>query len=168
MLNFHWPKNQSSSTSCGFARTGFQTTCKITKNWPKNRFFLKNFWRTKKSLVLKWPKKNSLQDSLNTLKPIFDFWNFLFQIVICNFTSWGSQQVKVRILHVNPDFLWKVEIQTKKFNEKKYLFSTYDISYFKSLKFWLSLQTGNFISIPAYVRCQAALVRLLINTRFSK
>ena len=26
-------------------------------------------------------KKNSLQDSLNTLKPIFDFWNSLFQIV---------------------------------------------------------------------------------------
>jgi hypothetical protein len=26
------PKNQPSSTSYGFARTGFQTTCKITKN----------------------------------------------------------------------------------------------------------------------------------------
>jgi hypothetical protein len=31
-LNFHWPKNQPSSTLYGFSKTGLGTTCKITKN----------------------------------------------------------------------------------------------------------------------------------------
>jgi hypothetical protein len=79
-------KTANRKTSYGFAGTGFQTTCKITRNWPKNQFFLENFWRTKKTCVLKWPKKNSLPDSRHTLrftlKPIFYFLNSLFQIVL--------------------------------------------------------------------------------------
>jgi hypothetical protein len=47
-------------------------------------FFGKKSQNQKKSYVLKWPEKNSLQDSLNTLKPIFDFKNSLFQIVSHN------------------------------------------------------------------------------------
>ena len=50
-LNSHWQKNQPSSSSYGFARTGFRTTCKISKK------FIFYFWRTKKSYVLKWSKK---------------------------------------------------------------------------------------------------------------
>jgi hypothetical protein len=43
-LNFHWPKNQSASTSYGFARTGF-----LENLTEKSIFFRK--------LFLKWPEK---------------------------------------------------------------------------------------------------------------
>ena len=39
-------------------------------------FFENFFEEQKKYYVLKWPEKNSLRDSLNTLKAIFYFWNF--------------------------------------------------------------------------------------------
>jgi hypothetical protein len=46
-----------------------------------NRILEKNLKTKKKSLVLKWPEKNFLQDTLKTSISIFEFWNFLFQIV---------------------------------------------------------------------------------------
>jgi hypothetical protein len=53
-------------------------SCRIDR---KINFFL-IFEEQKKSYFLKWPKIISLQDS--TLKPIFYFWNSLFQIVMAS------------------------------------------------------------------------------------
>ena len=60
----------------------------------KSIFFWK-FFINKKILGLKMTKKNSLQDSLNTLKPIFDFWNSLFQIVyVCETFQFKNAKAK--------------------------------------------------------------------------
>ena len=40
-------------------------------------------------------RKNSLQDSLNTLKPIFYFWNSLFQIVLDNITEIWTRIIEI-------------------------------------------------------------------------
>jgi hypothetical protein len=60
---------------------GWGLPVKIRKIDRKINFFLKIFEEQKKSWILKWPEKNSLQDSLKTSKPIFYFWISLFQIV---------------------------------------------------------------------------------------
>jgi hypothetical protein len=54
-LNSHLPKNQPSSFAYGFFRPGLGTTCKISKNGPKNQLFFWKFWKTKKSYVLTTP-----------------------------------------------------------------------------------------------------------------
>jgi hypothetical protein len=52
-----------------------------------NKIFSKTMFVSLKIRSLKMTKKKSRQDSLNTLKPIFDFWNSLFQIVLIIFLS---------------------------------------------------------------------------------
>ena len=46
------------------------------------KFFGEKFWKTKKILGLKWIKNNFLQGGSIKSIPIFDFKNFLFQIVL--------------------------------------------------------------------------------------
>ena len=54
--------------------------------------FFRKISKTKKILRLKMTRKNSLQDILKTLIPIFEFWNFLFQIVKVDYAkSFGGR-----------------------------------------------------------------------------
>jgi hypothetical protein len=52
---------------------GWGPPVKSRKIDRKNNFFLKIFEEQKKSWVLKLSEKKSLQDSLKTSKPIFEF-----------------------------------------------------------------------------------------------
>jgi hypothetical protein len=92
-LNFHRPKISLLALHTASLEPGWGRPVKSHKIDRKIDFFLNKFWKNKKkSWVLIWPGIKSLQDSLKTSIPIFDFWNSLFQIV--NMVSWAMCQLK--------------------------------------------------------------------------